>query len=62
MRVEVDTDQCKGHSVCMGLCPEVFQLSDDGYATVLMPDVPAEHEAAVQDAVRQCPEKAISLS
>ena len=36
MKVEVDADQCKGHGVCWGLCPEVFDLTDDGYAVVLV--------------------------
>lgn len=62
MRVEVDADRCRGHGVCWGLCPEVFELTDDGYAVVLVDEVPAEHEAVVLDAVRQCPERAISTS
>ena len=60
MRVAVDTDQCRGHGICMARCPEVFDLSDDGYAVVLVDEVPAAFEAAVEEAVRHCPEHAIS--
>jgi ferredoxin len=62
MRAEVDADGCRGHGVCMTLCPQVFDLTDDGYAVVLVSEVPAEHEAAVRTAADRCPERAISLS
>ncbi|MGZ4703684.1 MAG: ferredoxin [Acidimicrobiales bacterium] len=60
MKVEIDTDRCRGHGVCWSLCPEVFDLTDDGYATVLVAEVPAEFEAVVREAVTHCPERAIS--
>jgi ferredoxin len=62
VKVEVDTDRCRGHGVCMSLCPQVFDLTDDGYATVLVDEVPAELEAVVADAVRHCPERAITAT
>jgi len=62
MIVTVDEDRCRGHGVCTSLCPTVFALNDDGYSEVLLAEVPAELEEAVQGAVRQCPEKAISAS
>lgn len=60
MRVTVDEDLCRGHGVCCTLCPDVFVLSDDGYASVLVDEVPAQHEDAVRSAVVRCPERAIS--
>jgi ferredoxin len=60
MRATVDTDRCRGHGICWSLCPEVFELTDDGYSVVRVDDVPAEHEDAVRAAVDQCPERAIS--
>ncbi|MFC5754912.1 ferredoxin [Actinomadura rugatobispora] len=60
MKVTVDDDRCRGHGVCTALCPEVFTLNDDGYTVVENPEVPAEFEDAVRDAVAQCPERAIT--
>lgn len=62
MKVHVDKGICAGFSVCLGLAPEVFELHDDGYAIVLVSEVPAELEDAVRTAVSQCPSGAISLS
>jgi ferredoxin len=62
MRVAIDEDRCRGHGVCWGLCPEVFDLLDDGYSVVRSPDVPPELEDQVAAAVRQCPEHAISTT
>jgi ferredoxin len=42
MKVRVDTQVCAGFGVCLGICPEVFELHDDGYAVVLVGDVPPE--------------------
>jgi ferredoxin len=60
MRVVVDSDRCAGHGVCWSLCPEVFELSDDGYAVAIDDEVDPAHEPAVRTAIAQCPERAIS--
>jgi ferredoxin len=60
VRVRVDDDLCRGHAVCCSLCPEVFVLGDDGYATVVVDEVPPEHAEAVRAAVTRCPERAIT--
>ena len=62
MKVRVDANVCAGFGVCVGLCPEVFELHDDGYAIVRVTEVPPEHEDSVRQAVNQCPARAISLS
>ena len=61
MKVHVNPQVCAGFGVCLGLCPEVFELHDDGYAVVVVSDVPPEFEDAVRQAVNQCPARAISL-
>ena len=45
----------------MGILPDVFQVGDDDMLTVLKPEVTAENEALVREAVRQCPRQAISI-
>ena len=62
MKVAVDADVCGGFGHCVITCPDVFALSDDGYAVVLVSEVPAEHEAAVRDAENLCPTHAITIS
>ena len=62
MKVHVDSGVCAGFGVCLGLCPEVFKLHDDGYAIVRVSEVPPELEDAVRAAVSQCPSNAISVS
>jgi ferredoxin len=62
MKVEVDADCCGGFGQCEALCPDVFALTDDGYAVVLLPDVPPELEATVREAEQRCPTHAITVS
>ncbi|OBK59048.1 ferredoxin [Mycobacterium paragordonae] len=59
MRVWVDDGSCRGHGMCLTLCPEVFSLTDDGYAEAITGEVPAEFEAAAREAIECCPEQAI---
>lgn len=60
MRVAVDEDRCAGHGMCLTLCPEVFQMTDDGWAVADPADVPPGLEDAVREAIDNCPERAIS--
>ena len=46
--------------MCLTLCPEVFEMSDDGWAIADPGDVPPELEGAVHEAIDNCPEHAIS--
>jgi ferredoxin len=62
VKVEVDADVCGGFGTCVTKAPQVFELTDAGYAVVILPDVPEELERAVQDAVDLCPTHAITIS
>lgn len=62
MKVHVDDDVCAGHGICLGLAPEVFDLDDDGYAVVLVVELPEDQREAVRKAVQQCPTGAITTS
>ncbi|MCW2517613.1 MAG: ferredoxin [Mycobacterium sp.] len=59
MKVTVDEDRCAGHGMCLTLCPEVFEMSDDGWAVADSGDVPPEFESATREAIENCPERAI---
>lgn len=60
MKVSVNDGLCRGHGVCVAVCPEVFTLTDWGYAEAVEDDVAPEQEAAVTEAIEACPEHAIS--
>jgi ferredoxin len=60
MKVTVDEDRCRGHGMCLTFCPEVFDITDDGWAVADPGEVPVEFESAVGEAIENCPERAIS--
>ncbi len=60
MRVKVDHDRCEGNAVCMGIAPDLFDLDDDDYAVVKVDPVPADQEAAAEQAIAECPRAAIT--
>jgi len=62
MKVRVNPEICAGFGICTGIAPEVFEIHEDGYAVVLVSDVPPEDEDTMRRAESQCPARAISLS
>jgi ferredoxin len=61
MRVVVDRDLCEANGVCAGLAPDVFDLDDEDYLHITVPEVPAASADAVRRAVASCPRLALSL-
>jgi len=63
VKVHVDPERCQGHTLCNMIAPKVFQLDDiDGHSSAISEEVPADQEAQVAEAVRSCPEQAISIT
>ena len=60
VHVEIDRDRCMGSGNCVFEAPGVFELDDDGIATVL--DPAAAPEGNVLDAARKCPSRAITVN
>ncbi len=60
MKVKVNRDNCIGCGACESICPEVFQLDDDGLSTVVWDESKKIDETSVQEAVESCPTSAIS--
>ena len=61
MRVHVDSELCQGHARCNVICPEVFDLDEEGHALVANETVPAGLEAKAEEAAANCPERAITV-
>ena len=53
MKAHVDQELCIGCGLCTTLCPDVFELNEEGKAV-------AVNEGEVQDAIDNCPVSAIA--
>lgn len=61
MSVHIDTSRCDGYASCMILAPAIFGFDDDAnVAVVLDADADRTDRAAVDDAIQNCPRRAIS--
>ena len=62
MKVRVDPERCQGHTLCAMIAPALFTLNDeDGHSTAIDGEVPADLESKAAEAIRSCPEQAISV-
>lgn len=62
MNAVVDKDTCIACGLCPSICPEVFEMEDDGKAGVTVDTVPEEQEDSAKEAEDSCPVNAISVS
>ena len=62
MKPIVDEDLCIGCGLCEDICPEVFQVRDDGLAYVIAEDPGPDLFPEIEDAIASCPVDAISLA
>jgi sterol 14-demethylase len=61
-RIRVDGDLCQGHAVCVSEAPEVFAIDrDTNRVRLLRAEAGAELRARVENAVRHCPTRALSI-
>jgi ferredoxin len=61
MKVRVDPTLCNGCGPCVDICPEIFELDQDGIAVVKIDQIPADLEEACQEAADNCPTEAIAI-
>jgi ferredoxin len=57
---KVDQEKCTGCGTCVALCPDVFEIQEDGKSHVKNPS--ACEKCDCQAAIDSCPEGAISWS
>ncbi len=60
MKAVVVEDLCIGCGMCESICPEVFQMNDDGIAEVIG-EVTADLEESAVEAKDACPTEAIVI-
>ncbi|MCK5123501.1 MAG: ferredoxin [Candidatus Pacebacteria bacterium] len=53
-KMTVDQELCVGCGVCAGLCPDVFEMQDDGKAKVV-----SKNDCDHNEAINNCPVGAI---
>jgi ferredoxin len=61
MRVKVDGEKCQGTGYCTMVSPEVFELGEDGLATVLPSEVDESQRELMLEAQNTCPTQAITV-
>ena len=67
MKVKVNRDACIGCGACAAICPDVFEIDDEGLSKVVnsdvkdenIDDVKDENIDDVKDAIDSCPTGAI---
>ena len=62
MMAHVEKDVCIGCGACPPICPEVFEMDEDGLAIAFQEHVPENQEALAEEAAESCPTEAIILS
>lgn len=54
-KVRVDQDVCIGDAICASLCPDVFEMNDEGKSTVIVETVGEDLIDCVNEAAEACP-------
>ncbi|AHF10128.1 MULTISPECIES: ferredoxin [Dehalobacter] len=58
----VEKEACIGCGACPAICPDIFEMDDDGLAVTLQEQVPEVLEESAQEAADGCPTEAIIIS
>ena len=61
MRAFVDRDSCIGCEACVGICPEVFSMDDEGISVEIDGELAADLVESAEEAMECCPVSAITV-
>jgi ferredoxin len=65
MKVSIDQTKCVACGSCVAICPEVFEMKEDGTVDVKEElkgkDIPKDLESKVREAHDMCPSTAIVI-
>ena len=59
MKLKVLNDVCIGCGACQAICPDCFEVNDDGIAEVIVKEISEEVKEDALDAKEGCPVSAI---
>ena len=59
MKTKIIHDECIGDGICEEICPEVYELRDDGLAYVINEDPDGNLDDKIEEAIEECPTSAI---
>ncbi len=59
MKVKVNKEACIGCGACAAICPDVFEIDDEGLSTAKMETVDENLQDDVTEAAESCPTGAI---
>lgn len=59
MKAFVDKDACISCGLCESLCPDIFEIEDDGKAGAINEELEGEKLDCAKEAASQCPTDAI---
>ncbi len=62
MKVCIDPERCTGCGPCVDICPEAFELNEEGIAVVKVDEVPVELQETCREAAGNCPTEAITIA
>ena len=61
MRAFVDRDSCIGCEACVGICPEVFSMDEEGISVAIDGEIVADILESAEEAMECCPVSAITV-
>lgn len=61
MKGYVDEDECIGCELCPDICPEIFEMNDDGKAEAKDIEIAEDVEDSAKEAEESCPVDAITI-
>ncbi len=61
MKAFVDRKGCIGCTLCASICPEVFEMQDDGKAKSCDCEIPESNQKKAEEAAESCPVSVIEI-
>jgi len=59
MPVKVNKEKCIGCGLCVSLCPDVFEIGEDGKSQIIKGADLGKNEKCIKEAKEGCPVQAI---